>query len=141
VAGFGVVGLSGPRTGNSSGILPGNSCGGDGAPGSRIGDGTSGRGLPGGFSRGGSVGVPGVAGGISGGSIGINDNGTDAAMFPKESLEQGLEGTRLSRRVADRLNVMAVGIEHERAVIIRMIMGPDSRRAVVAPAAAMAARE
>jgi hypothetical protein len=68
--------------------LPGNSCGGDGAPGSRIGDGTSGRGLPGGFSRGGSVGVPGVAGGISGGSIGINDNGTDAAMFPKESLQQ-----------------------------------------------------
>jgi hypothetical protein len=49
-----------------------------------MGGGTSGLGLPGGYSRGGSVGVPGVEGGISGGSIGINDNGRDAAMFPKE---------------------------------------------------------
>ena len=70
-AGFGVAGPLGPRTGNSSGILPGNSCGGGEAPGSRIGGGTSGLGLLGGSSRGGSVGCPGVAGGISGGSIGI----------------------------------------------------------------------
>jgi len=61
----------GPRIGNSSGILPGSSCGCGGWPGSRSGGGTSGRGFPGGFSGGGSVGCPGVAGGISGGSIGI----------------------------------------------------------------------
>jgi hypothetical protein len=71
VAGEGVVGPLGPRTGSSSGVLPGSSCGCGGAPGSRIGGGTSGRGLPGGSSGGGSVGWPGVAGGISGGSIGI----------------------------------------------------------------------
>ena len=71
VAGFGVVGPLGPRVGNSSGILPGNSSGCGGAPGSRMGGGTSGRGFPGGLSIGGSVGCPGVAGGISGGSIGI----------------------------------------------------------------------
>jgi hypothetical protein len=105
VAGFGVAGPFGPRTGNSSGILPGNSCGDDGSPGSRIGGGTSGRGLPGGSSRGGSVGCPGVAGGISGGSIGIYNNGAAAVMFPV--------GTRLRGRVAHRLNVVAVGIEHD----------------------------
>jgi hypothetical protein len=71
VAGFGIVGPCGPRTGNSSGTWPGNSSGRDGSPGSRTGGGTSGLGLPGGSSRGGSVGLPGVAGGISGGSIGI----------------------------------------------------------------------
>ena len=70
-AGFGVVGDDGPRTGNSSGTLPGSSSGRGDSPGSRTGAGTSGRGLPGGDSSGGSVGVPGVAGGISGGSIGI----------------------------------------------------------------------
>ena len=64
-------GPCGPRTGNSSGILPGNSSGGGDSPGSRTGGGTSGRGLPGGASCGGSVGLPGVAGGISEGSIGI----------------------------------------------------------------------
>ena len=85
MAGFGVMGPFGPRTGNSSGVLPGSSCGGGGAPGSRIGGGTSGRGPPGGSSRGGSVGVPGVGGGISGGSIGINGNGTDVRKFPKET--------------------------------------------------------
>ena len=73
VAGLGVRGPFGPRTGNSSGVLPGSSCGCGGWPGSRTGGGTSGRGLPGGSSRGGSVGCPGVAGGISGGSIGINE--------------------------------------------------------------------
>jgi hypothetical protein len=71
VAGFGVDGPLGPRTGSSSGVLPGSSSGRGGSPGSRIGGGTSGRGLPGGSSRGGSTGLPGVAGGISGGSIGI----------------------------------------------------------------------
>jgi hypothetical protein len=89
VAGLGVAGLFGPRDGTSSGILPGNSCGGGGAPGSWTGGGISGLGLPGGASRGGSVGWPGVAGGISGGSIGIawfhrsgGDNGPREAMFP-----------------------------------------------------------
>jgi hypothetical protein len=81
VAGFGVRGPSGPRSGNSSGVLPGSSCGCGGAPGSCTGGGISGRGLPGGSSCGGSVGWPGVAGGISGGSIGIADNGADAAKF------------------------------------------------------------
>jgi hypothetical protein len=85
VAGFGVTGPLGPRTGSSSGLLPGSSCGDDGSPGSRIGGGTSGRGLPGGSSRGGSVGCPGVAGGISGGSIGIGDNDVKAAMFRRDS--------------------------------------------------------
>jgi len=71
VAGEGVVGPCGPRTGNSSGMLPGSSSGRAGSPGSRAGGGTSGRGFPGGLSGGGSVGLPGVAGGISGGSIPI----------------------------------------------------------------------
>jgi hypothetical protein len=89
VAGLGVLGLFGPCRGISSGILPGNSCGCGGAPGSCTGGGISGFGLPGGCSRGGSVGWPGVAGGISGGSIGItsfhrtgSDNGSGDAMFP-----------------------------------------------------------
>ena len=69
-AGFGVFGLVGPRTGSSSGVLPGKLSGGGGAPGSRIGEGTSGRGLPGWSSFGGSVGLPGVRCGISGGSVG-----------------------------------------------------------------------
>ena len=71
VAGLGVLGPFGPRTGNSSGTLPGSSSGRGGAPGSRTGVGTSGRGFPGGTPGGGSFGVPGVAGGTSGGSIGI----------------------------------------------------------------------
>jgi hypothetical protein len=45
-AGLGVVGLFGPRTGNSSGVLPGKLSGGAGSPGSRTGVGTSGRGFP-----------------------------------------------------------------------------------------------
>ena len=72
VAGDGVVGLFGPRTGSSSGIRPGNSSGRGASPGSWIGGGTSGRGPAGGSSGGGSAGWPGVAGGISGGSIGID---------------------------------------------------------------------
>jgi hypothetical protein len=92
VAGLGVVGLFGPRVGDSSGVFPGNSCGCDGSPGSRTGGGISGLGLPGGLSSGGSVGCPGVAGGISGGSIGITspkglnfsgDNGEVATKFPQ----------------------------------------------------------
>jgi hypothetical protein len=71
VAGFGVRGPVGPRTGSSSGTLPGNSSGRGDSPGSSTGAGMSGSGLPGGASGGGSVGWPGVAGGISGGSIGI----------------------------------------------------------------------
>jgi hypothetical protein len=90
VAGLGVRGPSGPRAGNSSGVLPGNSSGLGGAPGSRTGGGISGLGLPGGIPGGGSVGVPGVAGGISGGSIGISfapsnsksNNGEGALKFP-----------------------------------------------------------
>ena len=71
VAGLGVVGPAGPRTGNSSGVCPGNSSGRGGPPGSRIGGGTSGRGFPGGLSCGGSVGCPGLIGGSSSGSIAI----------------------------------------------------------------------
>lgn len=71
VAGDGVCGPVGPRTGNSSGVRPGNSCGGDGWPGSCIGGGTSGRGFPGGSSCGGSDGRPGFTGGTSVGSIAI----------------------------------------------------------------------
>jgi hypothetical protein len=71
VAGFGVVGLFGPRVGNSSGTCPGNSSGLGGSPGSCTGGGASGWGVPGGSSCGGSAGCPGVAGGISGFSIGI----------------------------------------------------------------------
>ena len=71
VAGGSAVGPVGPRTGTSSGILPGNSSGRGDSPGSCTGGGISGRGLPGGIPGGGSVGVPGVAGGISGGSIGV----------------------------------------------------------------------
>jgi hypothetical protein len=67
----GVLGPCGPRTGNSSGVRPGNSSGQEGSSGSLIGGGTSGRGLPGGLSCGGSDGLPGLIGGSSGGSIGI----------------------------------------------------------------------
>jgi hypothetical protein len=97
VAGFGVVGLFGPRVGDSSGVLPGNSCGCDGSPGSRTGGGISGLGLPGGLSNGGSVGCPGVAGGISGGSIGITspdgsnisgDNDEVTAKFPSREAKR-----------------------------------------------------
>jgi hypothetical protein len=56
VAGLGVSGPGGPRTGSSSGTLPGNSSGRGDSPGSRTGDGMSGCGLPGGTSGGGSVG-------------------------------------------------------------------------------------
>ena len=70
--GDGDAGPCGPRTGNSSGIWPGNSSGLGGSPGSCIGGGTSGRGLPGGLSCGGSAGFPGLIGGSSCGSIGIS---------------------------------------------------------------------
>ena len=131
----------GPRIGNSSGILPGNSCGCGGSPGSRNGGGTSGRGLPGGLSCGGSVGCPGVAGGISGGSIGITSpevstpgatTATTASMFPRDPKTE--PAARLCRRVADGFDVVAVGIEHERAVIVRMVMRANSGCAVVASA-------
>ena len=56
VAGLGVVGLSGPCGGSSSGVWPGSSSGRGGSPGSRIGGGASGCGFPGGSSCGGSVG-------------------------------------------------------------------------------------
>jgi len=93
VAGPGVTGPFGPRRGNSSGVLPGNSSGRGGVPGSWIGGGMSGCGFPGGSSHGGSVGVPGVGDGISGGSIGVGiaspmgecDNEVGAAMFPTKS--------------------------------------------------------
>ncbi|TMJ63911.1 MAG: hypothetical protein E6G79_17570 [Alphaproteobacteria bacterium] len=71
VAGEGVRGPCGPRTGNSCGIWPGSSSGRGDCPGSWIGGGTSGRGLPGGSSCGGSEGCPGLIGGSSCGSIGI----------------------------------------------------------------------
>jgi hypothetical protein len=52
-------------------------------------------------------------------------NGAAAARFPNsDSL----------RRVADRFDVVAIGIEHEGAVIIGMIMRTNARCAVVAPA-------
>lgn len=102
VAGFGVAGPFGPRTGSSSGTLPGNSRGGGGAPGSCMGGGTSGRGLPGGSSRGGSVGVPGVGGGISGGSMGIPVNGTDVVMF-QANIRRGLRVSHPVRQVAWRV--------------------------------------
>ena len=72
VAGDGVVGPCGPRTGNSSGVRPGNSAGLGDSPGSCIGGGTSGRGFPGGLSCGGSTGRPGLIGGSCCGSIGIS---------------------------------------------------------------------
>lgn len=71
VAGDGVCGPCGPRTGNSFGCRPGNSSGCGASPGSRIGGGTSGCGLPGGLSCGGSDGCPGLIGGSSFGSIPI----------------------------------------------------------------------
>ena len=82
--GEGAGGPCGPRTGNSSGLLPGSSSGRGGSPGSRCGGGTSGRGLPGGLSCGGSDGCPGLIGGSSCGSIGVSlipNNGAARAMF------------------------------------------------------------
>jgi len=158
VAGEGVLGPGGPRTGNSSGARPGNSSGGGDSPGSRMGGGTSGRGLPGGLSCGGSDGVPGLIGGSSCGSIGIYSPtmrssprsgrllmiGIAKPTFfvrsmtseaPTGPVRRGSLGTgSAGRRVAHRFDVVTVGIEHERAVIARMIMLTDARRAVVAPA-------
>jgi hypothetical protein len=37
-------------------------------------------------------------------------------------------------RMADRLNAMTVGIQHESAVIVGVIVGPQPRRTVIAPA-------
>ena len=72
VAPDGVVGLCGPRSGNSSGECGGNCSGRGGAPGSCTGGGTSGLGFPGGlFSGGGSDGRPGSIGGSSLWSIGM----------------------------------------------------------------------
>jgi hypothetical protein len=70
VAGDGVIGPCGPRSGSSSGERGGNSSGRGGSPGSCAGGGTSGRGVPGGLSGGGSAGRPGSIGG-SLGSVGI----------------------------------------------------------------------
>ena len=95
-----MCGPLGPRTGSSSGMLPGSSCGIDGSPGSRIGGGTSGRGLPGGSSCGGSFGCPGVAGGFPGGSIGIVDNGAGAVRFHATT---ELTGASHQKRIAARL--------------------------------------
>src|SRR4029453_6954962 len=159
VAGLGVLGPFGPRIGNSSGVLPGNSCGCGGWPGSRGGGGPSGGGLPGGFSGGGSVGCPGVAGGISGGSIGIaspevSTPGTTTATTPSGSrptqkwnrqafcLTRFPDANRaplrlktlLGWRVADGFDVVAVGIEHECAVIVRVVVRANTGSAVVAAA-------
>ena len=107
------MGLFGPRVGNSSGVLPGNSCGCDGSPGSRTGGGISGLGLPGGLSSGGSVGCPGVAGGISGGSIGISspnglnfsgDNDEVTAKFRRRLLARA--GQMKAGRVCDNASAM-----------------------------------
>src|SRR3954447_9425068 len=101
-----------------------------------MGGGTSGLGLPGGLSSGGSVGCPGVAGGISGGSIGITspnvlaargDNDEAGAKFPAVAPMKRISSVApvkrersLRWRLTDRLNVVAVGIEHEGAVIVRV---------------------
>lgn len=120
-------------------MRPGNSSGRGGEPGSRTGGVISGCGLPGGIPGGGSAGVPGVDGGISGGSIGIGifvqlseyDNDDLAPMF-----RACRAAIRLFRRVADGPDVVPVGIEHEGAVIVRMvvrtIMRADAGRPVVA---------
>src|SRR5258708_2261236 len=39
---------------------------------------------------------------------------------------------RVARRVTDRLDAMTVGIQHERAVIVGVIVRPKPRRAIVA---------
>jgi hypothetical protein len=38
------------------------------------------------------------------------------------------------RRMADCLNAMTVGVQHESAVIVGVIVGPQPRRTIVAPA-------
>jgi hypothetical protein len=38
------------------------------------------------------------------------------------------------RRMADRLNAMTVGVQHESAIIVSMILRPHPRRPIVAPA-------
>src|SRR3954451_13281073 len=57
-----------------------------------------------------------------------DDNGARGTRFRPE------DGTYLFRRVANRLDVVAVRVEHEGAVIGRVIMRPNAGRPVVAPA-------
>jgi hypothetical protein len=45
----------------------------------------------------------------------------------------GSNDGRATRRVTDRLDAMTVGIQHERAIVIGVIVRPKPRRAVVAP--------
>src|SRR5438477_2375765 len=59
---------------------------------------------------------------------GWSDNGTDIAMFRDGFWNRSL------RRVAHRLDVMAIGVEHKSAVVIGVIVGADAGRAIVAPA-------
>ena len=46
----------------------------------------------------------------------------------------GSDGYAHASRVADRLDVVAVGIEHEGAVVVGVVVGPEARCAVVAAA-------
>jgi hypothetical protein len=139
VAGFGVRGPFGPRGGISSGPRPGSSSGRGDSPGSRTGGAISGCGLPGGISGGGSLGVPGVAGGISGGSIGIVHHRqfvarrtTTFSMRRCSALRDDRSG--LFRRVTNGLDIVAVGIEHERSIVCGMIMRTNAGWSVVTPA-------
>ena len=49
------------------------------------------------------------------------------------------DASRAGRRMTNRLDAMTVGIQHESAVIVGMILRSKSRRAVVAPSDASAA--
>jgi hypothetical protein len=51
----------------------------------------------------------------------------------QSSLPCGLND-RAFRRVADGLNAMTVGVQHKSAVIVGVILGPQPRRTIVAPA-------
>ena len=62
------------------------------------------------------------------------------ARAPKRLVSAFLEESApLGRAVADGLDVVAVRVEHERAVVVRVVDLPDAGLAVVAPPAASAA--
>src|ERR1051325_5145155 len=49
--------------------------------------------------------------------------------YAKMRITRGRRHSR--RRSADRLYIVAIGIEHKRTVIIRMVLRPETRRSVI----------
>ena len=62
-----------------------------------------------------------------------------AALSGRHKASRRGDDSRAGRRMTNRFDAMTVGIQHESAVIVGMILRSKSRRAVVAPSDASAA--